>query len=557
MEPSAKLPVSIGLTQRNLHRAHEYLDSVSNPSSKDYGRHWSINEVTDTFAPSEESRHEVLQWLSDNGISTVKDGGALHTVDFDLPVSEVERLLKTEYWIYEHDASGEAHMACEEYSVPEHLTRHINIITPTLHFDVKPTRHLKKREWKNPADPLTGSHPYHEEYQEGPHAQADEGDLQKCDDAITPDCLRAIYNIPQASDTPCEENSFGILEYSPNTYVPEDLDIFFSNYSTNAIGARPLNLTENGGTLDFSDPSDFNLHGESNLDFQVAMALTYPQNVTLYEVGASITQTASDINFVKTNVLSVSWGFDETDLTPAYMELLCNEYMKLGLQGISVIYSSGDGGVGGSDRTCPEGRFVPDFPASCPYVTAVGATQLDTSIDDYAAALENGEQIEVAINSNVISGGGFSDVFTIPDYQKDVVSSYLSNNATSPPYSGSVYNNSGNARAYPDISANGHNYAVIVGGTQQSVDGTSASAPTFASMITLINEERIKAGKSAVGFLNPVLYQNADAIVKDVVSGNNAACNTTGFATGEGWDPVTGLGTPKYDAMLDVFMSLD
>lgn len=71
--------------------------------------------------------------------------------------------------------------------------------------------------------------------------------------------------------------------------------------------------------------------------------------------------------------------------------------------------------------------------------------------------------------------------------------------------------------------------------------GREASAPTVGSIINLINEKRIQAGKGPVGFINPVLYANPQ-ILNDVTNGNNPGCGTTGFEAVVGWDPVTGLG---------------
>lgn len=83
--------------------------------------------------------------------------------------------------------------------------------------------------------------------------------------------------------------------------------------------------------------------------------------------------------------------------------------------------------------------------------------------------------------------------------------------------------------------------------------GTSASAPILASLLVKINDERLLAGKPPVGFVNPMLYQNPDAF-HDITVGNNAECGTRGFSTAEGWDPVTGLGTPNYPKLLKAFM---
>ena len=85
--------------------------------------------------------------------------------------------------------------------------------------------------------------------------------------------------------------------------------------------------------------------------------------------------------------------------------------------------------------------------------------------------------------------------------------------------------------------------------------GTSASSPFFAGLISLINEERLKAGKPQMGFLNPFLYANPDAFF-DVVKGTNAIGRGTGpsrygFAAAKGWDAATGLGSPYFDKLLE------
>ena len=191
------------------------------------------------------------------------------------------------------------------------------------------------------------------------------------------------------------------------------------------------------------------------------------------------------------------------------------------------------------------GTFNPGFPATCPYITAVGATQIKPN------TFVNASQPEEACQTVIYSGGGFSNVFPIPDYQKTEVAKYFS--AHNPPYTATQYNNSQAVRGYPDVSANGANYVVAVDGSLSLIFGTSASAPTFGSIITLINEERVKAGKPTVGFINPTLYANPSAF-NDIVSGGNQGCGTPGFTAVEGWDPVTGLGTPNYEKLLQVFM---
>jgi hypothetical protein len=62
-----------------------------------------------------------------------------------------------------------------------------------------------------------------------------------------------------------------------------------------------------------------------------------------------------------------------------------------------------------------------------------------------------------------------------------------------------------------DVAAVGLNVLLYESGQPNFVGGTSASAPIFASIITLINEKRLAAGKSTVGFINPTLYKNPHA----------------------------------------------
>lgn len=157
------------------------------------------------------------------------------------------------------------------------------------------------------------------------------------------------------------------------------------------------------------------------------------------------------------------------------------------------------------------GRFNPSFPGTFPYVTSVGGTQIKPGASVTAP--------EEAVQTVVHSGGGFSNVFPLPSFQSSAVKSYFTNHK--PSYTAAQYNNSQTTRGYPDISANAANYAVALNGKIQLVYGTSASCPTVASIITLINEQRVNAGKKSVGYINPTLYANP-TMFNDIVTGGNA-----------------------------------
>jgi tripeptidyl-peptidase-1 len=206
--------------------------------------------------------------------------------------------------------------------------------------------------------------------------------------------------------------------------------------------------------------------------------------------------------------------------------------MKLGLLGVSVLAASGDVGTG-STGVFDCGTFDTNWPASSPYVTAVGATlSMQQSFGD-----EQGWDG---------SGGGFSTYFSRPSWQSAAVEGYLTNgNVTLPP--NQYWNSTG--RALPDVAALGTNFEVYSEGWGLET-GTSAATPTFAAIITRINGQRASNGRPALGFLNPTLYQ-LGRVGADVTEGNNInpSC-PAGFNAAPGWDPVTGLGTPNYDFLL-------
>lgn len=71
------------------------------------------------------------------------------------------------------------------------------------------------------------------------------------------------------------------------------------------------------------------------------------------------------------------------------------------------------------------------------------------------------------------------------------------------------------------------------------VGGTSCSSPIFASVVALLNDRLVAAGKPVLGFLNPFLYSTGASALNDITTGSNPGCNTNGFPAVAGWDPVS------------------
>lgn len=153
-EPDAILPLSIALTQPNLEQLNAYLLDVAHPASTNYGKHWTPAAVADAFRPSAAAVDVVRGWLVNDAfiepsrIALSKDG---QWITLNATVEEAEHLLGTEYYVFEH-ADGTTHVGCRGgYSLPERVSKHVDIITPTLHFAIRPK---KMARFQNAIRPL-------------------------------------------------------------------------------------------------------------------------------------------------------------------------------------------------------------------------------------------------------------------------------------------------------------------------------------------------------------------------------------------------------------------
>ncbi|PBP20191.1 hypothetical protein BUE80_DR009055 [Diplocarpon rosae] len=624
LEKSAILPMKIGLSQTNLDMGYEYLMDVSASDSKNYGKHWTPQQVHDTFAPKEETVASVTQWLIDSGIqeSRIMFYENKGWIAVDVTVEEIEALLMAEFHEHEHSRTSKVRVGTEKYHVPEHLSSHIDYITPGIKLSPVVKRTVKRNSKR-------ASHLIHASVPIGVPADGKSKAvsaavaalppiLRNCSIEMSPDCIRALYSIPQ-TPVAVDGNSLGLFQQG-SYFAKTDLNLFYEKYATYVPqNTFPLNATINGAS--YSVPADSELNsGEANIDIEMGTSLIYPQTVTLYQTdddiyepqeiattnlfntfldaldGSYCSYTSDGITgdsptidavyphniaggykgarqcgvYKPTKVISASYGQAEADLPAPYVRRQCNEFMKLGLQGVSILFASGDYGVAsfpgdGSASGClgpKEDIFNPQYPSGCPYVTSVGGSQLAPNGTVYDPEIVMADNLGGSA-VNFSSSGGFSNYFPRPRYQERHVRTYFYRAHLKYPYyselnvdvntTNGLYNRGG--RAYPDVSANGAYFPSYLDGAPTHFYGASLSSPLFAAVLTLLNQERAAAGKGPIGFINPVLYRH-DHVLNDVTQGNSLGCGTQGFKASKGWDAATGLGTPNYPKMKALFLSL-
>ncbi|KUJ19762.1 subtilisin-like protein [Mollisia scopiformis] len=572
----AQCHLQIGLKHGEFEALERNLYEVSDPDHHRYGHHLSAVEVEDLMKPTTETEDLVTAWLSDHGIGNVTYSPSRYWITIQLPIHSIETLLDTEYFVYQHDDDGLTAIRSSAWSLPHHLHDHIEAIHPTNAFiNTKTKTHrLRSRSEVQPLGLGENGAPSYNELVAIDHTQfghmeiPDIKDLPKnpspsqaCNRVATsPVCLRTLYGaldyVPQLP----AKNRIGVVNFLDHISSVSDIGTFLQRYRPDAVSAGYEIQTENVPRTSDSfthDQAAASVSLEANLDTEVILGMASPVPITAYNVGGSApafqnSQSAEEntnepylewLQYMLAQpelpqVISISYADEEQTVPRWYAKRVCQGFAQLGARGVSVLVASGDEGVG-ADGMCfnndgsNKPMFLPKFPASCPYVTTVGGTR---GWDPELVAFD--------ARATFVTGGGFSNYFSRPSFQKGVVDDYV--NGLGSLYDG-LYNRNG--RGYPDISLRAYHYIVVSNGSSTIFDGTSASTPGAAAIFSLVNDALISEGRPALGWLNPWIYSKASKAFKDVVAGSNTGCNTAGFPAKIGWDAATGFGTPWFPTL--------
>ncbi|KAK7000264.1 peptidase S8/S53 domain-containing protein [Favolaschia claudopus] len=408
-------------------------------------------------------------------------------------------------------------------SLPIELAGHVDVIHPSTAFATpkfRPISSFKSRMFKR--DAITPA------------------DCNTSDsiNAITPACLQALYNIPAALATQ-KNNALMVTGYLDQWASIADLQAFLKQFRPDLPSNQTFRTFAIDGGTNPQGPNDGREEGNLDVEYTAGIASGVPlQFLTVggSDLPTALLDTATFLSGVEDppTVVTTSYGDNESVFGTSLATKICEGYAAASARGISILFASGDGGVnGGFDNGVDCGIFLPVFPASCPWVTAVGSTV--------------GFNPEVAVD---FSGGGFSNIFPTPSYQQSAVAKFLKVLPSNFPGNGKFNQTS---RAYPDLSIQGQNFLINWIGEVGAVGGTSASSPAVAAIVSLINDELLAAGKPVLGFLNPFIYANPSAF-NDIKIGHNSglACpsSSAAFDAVPGWDPLSGLGTPNYQDLL-------
>lgn len=367
-------------------------------------------------------------------------------------------------------------------------------------------------------------------------------------DALTPAAIEQRYSFPRGDGA---GQKIAVAEFD-GAYLARDLQAYCHKY-----GRRMPTVTEvalSGSellTLDgFQHMSEENqaaqldASGEVMLDIEVVAGLCPGAAIDVYFAPFSEKGWVDLLNAVTAAtpapvVLTISWGRaeDSPDWSPGAVQEINQRLQAAAMLGITVYVSAGDDGASDGAQ---DGTYHVDFPASSPWVLAVGGTMLEGADQQEVAWWQTPGQrfVNGVPVGGGATGGGVSGVFGRPGWQDVKVASLRPDGF--------------DGRVIPDVAAiaGPPGYDVFVLGQEIRVGGTSASTPLWAALLARI-VSGLPAGEQR-RFLTPLLYGNpsggspvGQVACHDITTGDNRSIGLTeGYQAGDGFDAVTGWGTP-------------
>ncbi|KAH9011317.1 subtilisin-like protein, partial [Lactarius pseudohatsudake] len=405
----ATIDLHIALKAKNENALIDALMEVSSPGHPK-------EEVAELVAPPSDVLELANAWLDHYGVhpSTIstQHGGSWLTLTA-VPITRANELLSASYQLSPH----------AQLRGPRDAVEHVQNVAPTTHFGFPRTPRQERLMRRGGATTEQTKVPG-----EGPGTV-----LSRRDQYVTPSFLRSFYKTSTYVPLAADRNVLGVAAYIGDYASPSDLRQFMNEYRFDATSATYSVVMIKGGGYNPSNPTI-----EGNLNIQYTSAIAYPTPHIFYSTGGLNVKGDPFLTWVNYVLRPVE--------RPADMRL-CNLFAQLGTRGASVLFASGNDGVGGGNCLFRDNsgnsrvQFLPSFPSTC---ASLGHQRCGTT----------GYNPEVAAS---LSGGGFSVYFPRPPYQNNAVPTFL--RSLGGQYYG-FYNPGG--RGVPDIALQAIDVVTIV-----------------------------------------------------------------------------------------------
>jgi subtilase family serine protease len=596
--PSANAHIGfrVYLGWRNPSGAEALARAVSNPRSSSYRHYLTPAQFRQQFAPTASQAAQVQNWLTSQGFSLVYTPKNNHYVSAEGTVAQAQAAFGTSFGMYKVQGMT-LRSPSADVSIPGSLAGVVNaVIGLDQSYEFIHTNRVVDGKappsagFRN-APPLSAFwaqfvSPY--AYPAGFTDLVTPASVPWSVRGHTPAQVKGAYGISGYTGT---GQTVAIIDAYASPTILQDANQWSDNRGIPRFG------TPGGGTFtQVVPPGIYNVkdnraqsptgwYGEETLDVEAVHGMAPNAHVVYVGAPNNYRDLDAALNHVVdrhlAQIVSNSYGFSTEFLPPGFIKPVEDTFIQAAIEGIGVYFASGDGG----DETSAHGYATVDWPASSPWVTAVGGTSLGVSSANtrvvetgWGTSNYNCDKTSLACTRTGFlygAGGGVSCLFSRPSYQDGVVTITAGSTTQCSGFAG---------RAVPDVAALGDpNAGYLVGQTQTfpgtcngpggasydeyRIGGTSLSCPIIAGIMALSDE---KAG-FAHGFANPFFYTTLPASsfydvlsVKTAVARrnfNNGVDDCNGTAdrlrtfddysgsptqkTGAGWDNVTGRGVPN------------
>lgn len=540
----------------------ELITAQQDKSSSSFHTWLSPEQFAERFGPSKSDLQTLTAWLQSHGLRVNRIARGGMTIEFTGTAAQVKEAFHTP--IHSFVVNGKSHYAnALDPQIPAAFATVVAGVNTLHNFEklstiraLGPASRIASTSTWQPSFTFNGS--------AGPAHYLSPGDFAK------------IFNTAPLYKAGIDGTGQSIAIVGRNNINLSDIQIFRIAFGLPANDPTII--------LDGPDPGNFLGSGEeseADLDVEWSGAIAPKAKINFVVSGSTNTTDGADLSaqyIVDNNIspiLSMSFGLCEVSLGQAQNAFYNNLWAQAAAQGITVIVSSGDNGAAGCDNPnfgpATHGAGVNGL-ASTPFNVAVGGTQFNENGNDSKYwAVTNGPDQSSALGyipeavwnescsdpsqcffpNLFASSGGASTLYSKPPWQI----------GPGVPADGK--------RDLPDISLSAaglhDGYLLCQDGVCLTdskgqlisafvVGGTSASTPTFAAIMALVNQKT----NSRQGQANFVLYPLAASqtasckssgppqgtcIFNDVTQGNSNVPGLTGFPAQAGYDLVTGLGS--------------
>ncbi len=535
------------------------------PSSPSY-RAWLTPEAyAARFGASADVLAKTNAWLAGQGLEVHAASRLGTRVTFSGKVADLQKAFHAE--MHRYLVGGETHYAMSTApAIPTDLADVVLAVHNTHDFHPRPMIHSA------PVDPeYTGTH----------------------GDGLGPSDWATVYDVTPlystgVTGTPLDGTGITIAIVGVAEISQSDIAAFRTTFGLLAANVTGTTLVPNTGAAAAGTQGTGE---EAFLDVEWAGGIAKGATINYVYVGGDdanvddATYYAIEQNIAP--ILSESWGGCEAGLTPSDADVVAVYGSAANVLGITYLAAAGDSGAAGCIGAGPSGLYV-SLPAAYPGVTSVGGTEFpngsltydtaDGNVTGYSALEEVWDEGNDPNSGVGAGGGGISIVFPRPSYQSALATCPIVGSLPTSVTPSAM-------RQVPDLSvsaASGNNAYFIecsvsqtthdcagVGGTPRvrAIGGTSASTPSFAGVVALIEQ----ATGTRLGNINPMLYEIATTTptaYHDITIGNNevvctpgtdpgcASSGLYGFAAGMGYDCATGIGSIDGVKLLEAWAAL-